>query len=118
MYVGVTREGPLDEDVPLPMTASHVSPAFKKIGELLTGHLAGTTGVDVVNYRISAIWGPLGRTSSPFFAAPQLVPSVAHSTALNLPPCTQKTRSTCDFNAEARCQRASGPLVPRISPGP
>lgn len=54
------------------MTASHVSPAFKKIGGLLTGHLAGTAGIIVINYRLSAIWGPLGRTASPFFAAPQV----------------------------------------------
>ena len=84
VYGGVTAEGPLGEDTPLPMTSGHVIPAFKKIGELLTDHLTGTTGIDVINYRISAIWGPLGRAASPFFAAPQLVHAAARGTAPDL----------------------------------
>src|SRR5260221_14389941 len=59
--------------MPLPMTAGHVIPAFKKIGELLTDYMASVTGIEVLSYRIGGIWGPLGRTASPFFAAPQLV---------------------------------------------
>lgn len=86
VYGGLTGQGPLSEDVPLPMTSGHVIPAFKKIGELLTGHLAGATGIEVVNYRISAIWGPLGRAASPFFAAPQLVHAAARGTGLDLSP--------------------------------
>jgi UDP-glucose 4-epimerase len=86
VYGGLTGEGPLSEDMPLPMTSGHVIPAFKKIGELLTDHLAGATGIEIVNYRISAIWGPLGRAASPFFAAPQLVHAAAHGTALDLSP--------------------------------
>ncbi|MEQ4717136.1 NAD(P)-dependent oxidoreductase [Nonomuraea sp. B19D2] len=77
VYGGVPGEGALKEDVPLPMTAGHPIPAFKKIGELLGDHLAGAMGLDVVNYRIAAIWGPLGHTRSPFFAAPQLVHAAA-----------------------------------------
>ncbi|MFI7636397.1 NAD-dependent epimerase/dehydratase family protein [Nonomuraea sp. NPDC049400] len=77
VYGGVPGEGALKEDVPLPMTAGHPIPAFKKIGELLGDHLAGAMGLDVVNYRIAAIWGPLGHTPSPFFAAPQLVHAAA-----------------------------------------
>ncbi|MEO3870839.1 NAD(P)-dependent oxidoreductase [Nonomuraea sp. B12E4] len=84
VYGGVTAGGPLPEDVPLPMTAGHPIPAFKKIGELITDHLAGTMGLDVVNYRIGAIWGPLGHTPSPFFAAPQLVHAAARGTAPDL----------------------------------
>jgi UDP-glucose 4-epimerase len=84
VYGGVTAEGPLGEDTPLPMVAGHVIPAFKKIGELLTDHLAGATGIDVVNYRISAIWGPLGRAADPFFPAPQLVHAAARGTAPDL----------------------------------
>jgi UDP-glucose 4-epimerase len=84
VYGGVTAEGPLREDMPLPMTSGHVIPAFKKIGELLADHLAGVTGIDIVNYRISAIWGPRGRAADPFFAAPQLVHAAARGTAPDL----------------------------------
>ena len=43
MYGGVTAEPPYTEDLPLPMTAGHVIPAFKKVGELLTDYLADAT---------------------------------------------------------------------------
>jgi Nucleoside-diphosphate-sugar epimerases len=81
VYGGVAGQSPLREDLPLPMTAGHVIPAFKKIGELLTDHLADATDVEVLNYRISAAWGPLGRAASPFFAAPALVHAAARGTA-------------------------------------
>jgi UDP-glucose 4-epimerase len=83
VYGGVTADAPFTEDLPLPMTSGHVIPAFKKIGELLADHLAGT-GMDIVNYRIGAIWGPLGRPVDPFFAAPQLVHAAAGGTALEV----------------------------------
>ena len=70
VYGGITADGPLREDLPLPMTSSHVIPTFKMVGELLADHLAGATGIDVVNYRIAAIWGPRGRADSPFVAVP------------------------------------------------
>lgn len=76
--------GPLAEDLPLPMTTRHVIPAFKKAGELLTDHLAAATGVDLVNARISAAWGPLGRPAPVFFAAPQLVHAAARGTEPDL----------------------------------
>ncbi|MER6943782.1 NAD(P)-dependent oxidoreductase [Nonomuraea sp. NPDC000554] len=84
VYGGVAREGALKEDVPLPMTSPHPIPAFKKIGELLGDHLAGALGLDVVNYRIAAIWGPLGHPHSPFFAAPQLVHAAARGAVPDL----------------------------------
>ncbi|MFG1810472.1 NAD-dependent epimerase/dehydratase family protein [Streptomyces sp. NPDC049040] len=74
----------LGEDLPLPMTTGHVIPAFKKIGELLTDHLTAATGVELVNARISAVWGPLGRPASVFFAAPQLVHAAARGVAPDL----------------------------------
>jgi UDP-glucose 4-epimerase len=83
-YVGVDAESPLHEDLPLPMTTPHVIPAFKKIGELLTDHLAGATGIELVNLRIAAIWGPLARPESPFFPAPQLVHAAANGTEPDL----------------------------------
>jgi UDP-glucose 4-epimerase len=80
VYGGAEAAGPLAEDVLLPMTASHVIPAFKKIGELLADHLAGATGIDIISYRISP-WGPGGNPMSPFTAAPQLVHAAARGTA-------------------------------------
>ncbi|MFI9380013.1 NAD-dependent epimerase/dehydratase family protein [Kutzneria sp. NPDC052558] len=77
IYGGVVSDQPLTEDLPLPLPSPHVIPTFKKISELLAGHLADAAGLDIVNYRIGAIWGPLGRPVSPFFAAPQLVHAAA-----------------------------------------
>jgi UDP-glucose 4-epimerase len=84
VYGGVDTNSPLSEDLPLPMTAGHPIPAFKKIGELLADHLAGATGVEIVNLRISAIWGPLGRPESMFFPAPQLVHAAVRGTVPDL----------------------------------
>ena len=80
VYGGVTAPGPLREDVPLPMTAGHVIPAFKKIGELLADYLAGPTGIEIIDYRISP-WGPGGNPMSPFTAVPQLIHAAARGTA-------------------------------------
>jgi UDP-glucose 4-epimerase len=60
VYGGVDAPNPLREDLPLSMTAGHVIPAFKKVGELLTDHLTDATGISIVNVRLAAIWGPLG----------------------------------------------------------
>jgi len=89
VYGGVAGDPPYREDMPLPMTSGHVIPAFKKIGELLADYLGGVTGVEIVNYRIGAIWGPLGRAASPFFAAPQLV----HAAVRGTPPDFSALRS-------------------------
>jgi UDP-glucose 4-epimerase len=85
VYGGVDAS-PLREDMPLPMTAGHVIPAFKKAGELLAGYISGAAGIEILSYRISAIWGPLGRTASPFNAAPQLVHAAVRGTAPDLSP--------------------------------
>jgi UDP-glucose 4-epimerase len=81
---GPLGDGPLGEDLPLPMTSGHVIPAFKKIGELLADHLAGATGVEVANLRIAGIWGPLGRPDSLFFPVPRLVHAAARGTVPDL----------------------------------
>lgn len=86
VYTGVAGDGPLSEDMPLPMTSPHLIPAFKKIGELLNEHLAGATGIDVVNYRISATWGPLDPHGPLFFAAPELIRAAARGTEPDLSP--------------------------------
>jgi len=77
VYAGAGVEGALTEDLPLPMSSPHLIPAFKKIGELLNDHLAGVTGIEIVNYRISGTWGPLGHIPDPFFAAAALVHAAA-----------------------------------------
>ena len=84
VYGGVDAPNPLREDAPLSMTAGHVIPAFKKIGELLTDHLTDATGVSIISLRLAAIWGPLGRPTSVFFPAPQLVHAAARGVAPDL----------------------------------
>lgn len=84
VYSGLAGAGPLREDMPLPMTAPHVIPNFKKIGELLNEHLAGATGIDVVNYRISAAWGPRDPHGAMFFAAPELIHAAVRGTEPDL----------------------------------
>lgn len=80
VYFGADNRGPLHEDTPLSLSASVSIPTFKKIGELLGGYLADTTGIDIVSYRVSGTWGPLGH-ADPFFAAPALVHAAARGTA-------------------------------------
>jgi UDP-glucose 4-epimerase len=80
-------EGPLTEDMPVSLSSRHLIPAFKKIGELLSDHLAGATGIDIVTFRISATWGPLGH-DDPFFPAPELIQAAATSPASTKTPAT------------------------------
>lgn len=84
VYSGVTGGGALREDLPLPMTSPHLIPRFKKIGELLTEHVAGATGIEVINYRISAIWGPGEPHGALFFAGPALVHAAVRGTEPDL----------------------------------
>src|SRR6201996_3274716 len=85
-------EGPLTEDMPLSMSAPHLIPTFKKGSELLGGHLAGATGIEVVTLRISGTWGPLGHNPDPFFPAPQLIHAAAHGHAPDLSGVTGRMR--------------------------
>lgn len=80
VYGGVEAHGPLGEDLPLPMTAFHAIPAFKKIGEILGDYLAGATGIEVVSYRLSP-WGPGSNPTSPFTPVPQMVRAAARGGA-------------------------------------
>jgi UDP-glucose 4-epimerase len=85
VYGGAAGGSPFREDALLPMMAVHPIPAFKKIGELLTDYVSGATGIEILSYRIAAVWGPGGRPASPFFAAPHLVHSAVNGTT---PPPT------------------------------
>ncbi len=77
VYMGTPGEGALTEDKPLSLEFTHAIPTFKKITELVAGHLSNTTDVQIVNARISGTWGPGGHLPDPFFAAPSLVQGAA-----------------------------------------
>jgi UDP-glucose 4-epimerase len=83
VYGGIPHDRPLREDAPLTLSAPVSIPTFKKVGEMLGGYLADAADLDIVNYRISGTWGPLGH-SDPFFAAPALVHAAARGTAPDL----------------------------------
>ena len=84
VYAGLPNTGALTEDLPITMTAPHLIPTFKKVSELLSGHLSTTTGVELINLRISGTWGPLGHLPDPFFPASQLVLAAARGTEPDL----------------------------------
>ncbi len=83
VYGGLDHDGPLTEDLPLLLTAPHPIPRSKKIGELLGEQLAESTGIEIINLRISGTWGPLGH-EDPFFAAPALIHAAASRRPLDL----------------------------------
>lgn len=83
VYGGLTHEGALSEDLPVKLSAPHPIPRYKKINELLGEQLSETTGVEIINLRISGTWGPLGH-EDPFFAAPALIHAAARRTAPDL----------------------------------
>ena len=71
---------PWREDQPLPLAAPHAIAAAKKVDEVLVSHLGAAVGIEIHAARIGAIWGPLGRVSSRFFAFPQLIHAAAART--------------------------------------
>jgi UDP-glucose 4-epimerase len=72
VYAGVDAL-PWREDALMPLNSPHPIPAAKKVNEILTTLIGARDGIEVANLRIGAIWGPLGRPWSPFFAVPALV---------------------------------------------
>jgi UDP-glucose 4-epimerase len=83
VYGGLQHVGALTEDLPVFLTAPHPIPRAKKIGELLGEQLAESTGIEIINLRISGTWGPIGH-EDPFFAAPALVHAAATGRPLDL----------------------------------
>ena len=84
VYAGaLDRPGALDEDTPVPLAASAVLsiPTVKRCGELLASFVGAYAELEVVNMRFSAIWGPLGRERSAFFAVPALIHAAVRGTA-------------------------------------
>jgi UDP-glucose 4-epimerase len=84
VYAGLSNTGALSEELPVPLTAPHVIPTFKRIGELLGNHLAGATGLEIIHLRISGAWGPLGHLPNFAFPAPQFVYAAATGTPIDL----------------------------------
>lgn len=84
VYAGLPHTGALTEDLPITTTAPHLIPTFKKVSELLSSHLSSTTGVELINLRISGTWGPLGHLPDPFVPASQLVLAAARGTEPDL----------------------------------
>ncbi len=81
VYGGLSNTGALSEELPLLLTAPHVIPTFKKIGELLSHHLATATGLEIIHLRIGGAWGPLGHLPNFAFPAPQFI----HAAAIGAP---------------------------------
>jgi UDP-glucose 4-epimerase len=74
VYSGLEDMGGLREDAPLRLVpGGNPVAASKMTAELLSGFLAERIGVELVTARLPAVWGPLGRRSSRFFAAPALI---------------------------------------------
>jgi UDP-glucose 4-epimerase len=85
VYGGV-EQVPYREDMPLTMAYTHEIPTFKKSGELLANLVGAKAGIDVVNLRLAAIWGPLGRAESRFFAAPRLIHAAVNGELADFSP--------------------------------
>ncbi len=80
VYSGVQHIGPLTEDMPVLLAAPHPIPRSKKIGELLGEQLAESTGIEIINLRISGTWGPLVTKipSSPLLRSFTRPPTAVH----------------------------------------
>jgi UDP-glucose 4-epimerase len=75
VYGGLPDLRGLSEEMPLPIAAGgNVVATSKKSAELLVS-LFRERGVDAISARLSAVYGPRGRTQSRFFAAPGLIHS-------------------------------------------
>ncbi len=57
-YFGVS-EGPFSEEQPLPIDSAISPEAYKKAWEILTLNYAKMSGVDLVNMRLSGVYGPM-----------------------------------------------------------
>src|ERR1700759_2001670 len=84
VYAGLANTGALSEDLPVPLTAPHVIPTFKRISELLGKSLAGPKDLEIIHLRISGAWVPLGHLPNFAFPAPQFVYAAATGTPVDL----------------------------------
>jgi UDP-glucose 4-epimerase len=84
VYGGLSNTGALGEELPVLLTAPHVIPTFKKIGELLGHHLASATGLEIIHLRIGGSWGPLRHLPNFAFPAPRFIHAAAMGTPVDL----------------------------------
>ncbi|MCL2394364.1 MAG: NAD(P)-dependent oxidoreductase [Acidimicrobiaceae bacterium] len=63
VYRAVTDEAHT-EDTWLPIESTNPTEAYKKAFEIVSSHFADRTGIDLLNLRISGIWGPLYHSMS------------------------------------------------------
>jgi UDP-glucose 4-epimerase len=87
VYAGaLDQPGSLQEDTPLPLHAGAPLsiPTIKRSAEVLSSFVGAHAPFEVINMRFSAMWGPLGRDQSPFFAAPALIHAAVGGAALAL----------------------------------
>ena len=90
VYAGANvGKAPVPEDLPLPMTAFHPIPAFKKIAELLAATVGAGAGFEIISFRFGA-WGPLfHHPPSPMNILSQLVRAAVRGKTLNFTqPCS------------------------------
>jgi UDP-glucose 4-epimerase len=110
VYSGATTSGAVPEDTPTPLaaTASLPIPTIKRSAELFANFVTSHAALEVVNMRLSAIWGPLGRDHSPFFAAPALLHAALRGRPLQLPPGQHNgyTEDAVDLCYVKDCARA------------
>ena len=78
-YFGVS-EGPFREDQPLPIESVISPEAYKKAWEILTLNYAKMSGIDLVNMRLSGVYGPM-------YASMRNLPSrLCHAAAFGTEP--------------------------------
>lgn len=81
VYGGLEDMRGLREDTPLPAsTGGNPVGDWKQTTELLATSLAHRLDVQLAIARLPAVWGPFGRNSSRFFAAPALIHAAAAGT--------------------------------------
>jgi UDP-glucose 4-epimerase len=82
VYGGLEDMRRLSEDARLPVSAGgNPVGAWKRCAESIASLAAQPLGVELVIVRLPAVWGPLGRKSSRFFAAPALIHAAAATEA-------------------------------------
>ena len=102
VYGGLPDLRGLDEQLPLQMdSGANIVAASKKSAELLVSVMRGR-GLDAINVRLPAVWGPLGRKESRFFAAPALI----HAAVSGESPPTAYADDAIDLLYVKDCARA------------
>lgn len=102
VYVGL-QEAILKEDISLSMLGIYQIETFKKSAELIANFISRQAGFEAVSMRLSAIWGPLGRTASLFFATPGLIHAAVNG---KQPESVVYARDSIDMCYVKDCGRA------------